>query len=80
MVDPCARTCTDLPLSLAVGVRSPERGGLHIDLSATAMLVDIVPSTVPTSIFARLCHASAPSLGGAQRLRSIVLLLLTAVP
>jgi hypothetical protein len=74
MADPCARTCTDLPLSLAVSVCSPERGGLHIDLSATAIPVDISPSMVPTSILARRGHTSAPSPGGAQRLRSIVLL------
>lgn len=74
IVDPCARTCTDLPLSLAVGVRSPERGGLHIDLSATAMLVDVAPSTVPRSIFARLANAAARPFGLAQDVRSAVLL------
>ena len=73
MADPCARTCTDLPLSLAVSVFPPERGGLHIDLSTTAIPVGIFPSMVPTSILARLRHTSAPSPGVGQRLRSIVL-------
>src|SRR5262245_17114758 len=54
MSDGCARTCTDVPLSLVVGVRSSERAGLHFDLSTTAIMPAVSPPAPTARMFARL--------------------------
>jgi hypothetical protein len=74
MIHRCAPTCTDLPLSVTVGVRSSERGHLDVHLSATAVPHDVSPTTAPTRIARRLGDPSASAPPVAEHLGSTVLL------
>ena len=74
VIDRCAPTCTDLPLSVAVGVRSSERGHLNVHLSATAVPGTVSPTTAPTRIVRRLGDPSASAPRVAEHLGSTVLL------
>jgi hypothetical protein len=74
VADRCARTCTDMPLSVAVGVRSSERGRLNIHLPTTAVPGDMFPATVLMRIV-RWLDAPADALPRvAEHLASTVLL------
>jgi hypothetical protein len=74
MTDRCARTCTDVPLFVAVGVRSSERAHLDVHLSATAVLDDEPPATALTRLVRRLGDSFAPPPRVAEHLGSTVLL------
>jgi len=69
----CARSCTDLPLCLGIGVRDSGHGGPTIDRPATP-----VPSDSATSLPARVCTrlggGAAPPFRLAHHPRSIILL------
>lgn len=72
MATPCAPTCKDIPLG-SFGVRAPQRGGLTIGLSATALQGDIARTMRPTWGLAYLTTAPAPSPDLTQHLRSTIL-------
>src|SRR5215468_4912300 len=59
MSDRCTRTCTDVPLFVAVGVRSSERSQLNVHLSAAAAPGDIFPTTAPPPAVRRYGAPSA---------------------
>lgn len=74
MTDPCARSCQDLPLSVAVGIRAPERGGLTLELPATVVPGDVPCATGWTGMSSRPSNVSTASSGLAPRVRSTMLL------
>src|SRR5262245_14815061 len=53
MTDGCARTCTDVPLSPVVGMRSSERAGPRLGLPTTAVLAPVSPPAVATRTVVR---------------------------
>jgi hypothetical protein len=73
MASRCSRTCTDLPLSLGVGVRESERGGLNINRPATPVPGDIATSPA-ACVLTRLGGGAASPRPLAHHPRSIVLL------
>src|SRR5262245_42189823 len=73
MTSSCARTCTDLPLSLGVGVRDPERGAVTLDRTATVVSGDIAAPPAAW-VFTRLGGGAAPPRHLAHHPRSTVLL------
>ena len=74
MSEGCARTCTDVPLALAVGIRAPERGGLGTDSPTTVVLTDMSSPPALAWRCMRLSATAGPSLHLAAHLGSTVLL------
>ena len=73
MRERCARTCTDLPLSLGVGLQAGDRGGLTIDRPVSAV-PGHSPALLATWTLTPLEGGAAPTPPLAHHPRSTVLL------
>src|SRR5262245_1955947 len=73
MRERCARTCTDLPLALGVGLQAGDRQGLTIDRPVSAV-PGHRPALLATWTLIRLAGGAAPTPLLAHHPRSTVLL------